>query len=543
MCIIMSHTGEILEHIQYESVIKLENIPLQWISRFETFYPDLPQYPITYINITESGERVYGFIVSFSFNVKSDKLCDVDALIVTNKDINSNETLKKIVKKEVAERIGLGDKVSLNDILSCCNGNKKYEDFFKELWKYISQIFGNEIPYGKFYEEIYSMVRFVSAWQPKTGRQSEMRMLYNFLSIFGEKIEIIGKWNFLEFFLLPTYQDVKNKNFNLFPNFKMLYQAMEKIWGIYFTQKYSLDNMEIHFMKRSWPQDKDTFITKITYPLYKKGEISADEKQAIDRLVDAFNRHSWRAAFFIWSIMSIQDKDFYSWDKEFFVKFYLEKNLGVGISPKVVACFLQQGFKNEDIIPIDTWVDAFYNLALGIATKKEFFSSFSKMGKLERAIWLSSQARKTNIKTFFDLMWCVRYGDTGNNRLRGPNPISCYECKLRGKCPSYFKISEENVLLLDKSGVKLIELKTKEGNVKGEIIDSKDIFEKAKKDNCYFICLTEDKIPKKVFVYIGKFWTLTDEFSGYILNTQKVCKTNITIKVKDMLASLPELFK
>lgn len=532
-----------LEPIQYESKIKFENIPLQWISRFETFYPDLPQYPITYINLKEGEKRVYGFIVSFSFNVKSEKTCDVEVLITTNKNLDKDEELKKIVAKEVAGRIGLSDKIDLNEILKCCNGNKEYESFFKELWKYISQIFGEEIPYGKFYEEIYSMVRFVSAWQPKTGRQSEMRMLYNFMSIFGEKVEIKGKWNFLEFFLLPTYADVKNKDFDLFPQFKILHESMEKIWKLYFKQKYDLEDMTVHFMKSSWPQDKDTFIKKITYPLYKNKKISADEKQAIDRLVDAFNRHSWRAAFFIWSIMSIQDKDYYNWNKDFFVKFYLEKHLGVGISPKVIACFLQQGFKNEEVIPVDTWIDAFYNLALGIETKEEFFNAFSKMGKLERAIWLSSQAKKTNIKTFFDLMWCVRYGDTGNNELRGPNPISCYECKLRDKCPSYHKISEKKVLLFDNSKVKLKELKTGSGNIKGKIINSPKIIAKAEHGGCYFICLTEDNIPKKIFMKTGKFWKLKDEFSGYLLHTQKVKKTDTIVKVNDLIEDLPTLFR
>jgi hypothetical protein len=531
-----------LEPIKYETKIKLKDMPLQWISRFETFYPDLAQYPITYINLlTKNGERVYGFIVSFSFDISSEKLCDVEVSIVTNKNIDKNKKLKELVKNEVAERIGLTGKINLKNLVSYCNGNKEYENFFKEIWKSLSSIFGDEIPYGKFYEEIYSMVRFVSAWQPKTGRQSEMRMLYNFLSIFGERIEIKGKWNFLEFFLLPTYQDVKNNNLDLFPKFKMLHQAMEKIWKIYFTQNFKLGDMEVHSMERSWPQDKDTFIAKITRPLFKEKKINAEEKQAIDRLVDAFNRHSWRAAFYIWSVMSIKDKDYYTWDKDFFTKFYLEKGLGVGISPKVIACFLQQGFRNEEIIPIDTWIESFYKLALGIETKEEFFKSFSKMGKIERIIWLSSQAKKTNIRTFFDTLWCIRYGDTGNNELRGANPIACYECKFRNSCPSFNKIKKKKVFVIDNSKVIMKDFLTKKNKVKGKFLDSEELVKKAESKECFFICITENGIPKKILEKRGKVWKLIDEFSGYLLTNHKLKSNKEFILTDDFIKKLPKV--
>lgn len=510
-----------LNRIKYESKIKIENVPLQWMSRFELYYPDLPQFPITYIHINVGNKRIYGFVSAVSFDVKK-TCCDVDVLFVSNTDLNEKEKIQ--VKAEIEGRFGSSDKIGIKDIISCCNGNKKYINFFQELWKYISKSFGVFIPYGKFYEEIYSMVRFVSAWQPKTGRQSEMRMLYNFLSIFGEEIKIEGKWDYLEFFLLPNYEDILKKDFSQFPKFSKLYQSMDKIWKYFFTEKQNLQGMTIRTMKKSFPQSKDEFMKKITYPLYKSKKITLDELQNIDRLVDAFNRHSWRSAFFIWSIMSISEKDYREWDKKFFVEFYLSKFKGSGISPKVIACFLQQGFKNEEAIPIDIWIKSFYELALGIKSEKDFFESFSKMGKLERAIWLSSQANKTNIKTFFDLMWCTRFGVKGNRELRGPNPISCYECKLRTKCPSFSEISNENVLI-------------KEGNNISE-----ELKQIADKKSCIFICLTREKVPKKVFQKRGKNWKLIDEFSGYLLTNQKVKSKKDILKVKELINSLPNFF-
>ncbi|MFC1592654.1 hypothetical protein ACFL4C_01415 [Candidatus Omnitrophota bacterium] len=528
-----------LEKLQYTAEITLTGIPKQWIPQFQLYYPDLPQFPIVYVHIVTNSTRVYGFPVSLSFDIISDNECNVKLLFMCNKDLDNNHKLKEIVKNELEERFGIKDKIGLNNVLACCNKNKSYESFFKDLWHYISRLYGEYIPYGKFYEEVYSIVRFVSAWQPKTGRQSEMRMLYNFLSTFGENIEIATEWNHLEFFLLPTYEDILKNNLKDFPKFETLYSAMERIWNICFTETTMIGGMIIRSMKGAWPQDKDTFIKKVALPLEKNNKISSTQRHQLERLVDAFNRHSWRAAFFIWSILGIKALDYKKWDKRCFVNFYLNKN-GVGVSEKVVACFIQQGFKNEEVIPIDIWVGTFHIAPLAIEEKGKFLNMFSSLGKLERAIWLSSQAKKTNITTFFNLLWCLRYGDTGNNELRMPNPIACYECSLKKNCPGLSMISNKKVLVKDGGGVKIDLLLTKKGRLKGKVLVTKKIKAEAKINNCSFICLTTNNIPKKIFVpRSGDEWKLIDEFSGYILDTQTTNKVNSIITVSDFIKSLP----
>ena len=57
--------------------------------------------------------------------------------------------------------------------------------------------------------------------------------------------------------------------------------------------------------------------------MFKKKIISSDEKNAIEKLVDAFNRHPWRASFFVSSYMNINDNNYKNWDDNFFTKFYL----------------------------------------------------------------------------------------------------------------------------------------------------------------------------------------------------------------------------
>ncbi|UPK52844.1 hypothetical protein MT476_26355 (plasmid) [Bacillus sp. H8-1] len=526
-----------MEPIRFESNIKIEDIPLQWISKIELYYPDLPSFPIVYLNIIKNNNRLYGFPVSVNFDIHENS-CDANVLFLCNKDLENSEELKEAVSDELKERFGSKDRIALMDILEGCNENETYKAFFTDLWSYISTTYGETIPYGKYYDEIYSIVRFVAAWQPKTGRQSEMRMLYNFLSIFGERIPIEGKWANFDFFLLPNYKDVQAKSFEAYPKFKTLFSAMETLWKEYFTKNaplsYRMENGHVTFgnkvMHKSWPQSKDAFIENVSSPLYASDKISLDEKLAMERLVDAFNRHGWRAAYFISSIMTIYLKDYYSWDKDFFISYYKDNLKGgrVGNSPKVIACFLQQGFKQKEFIPIDTWVRTFYEEVLGIKSEIEFFTTFNNLGKIERVIWLASQANKTNILNFFDMLWCQRYGTTRNTELRGANPISCYECKLKITCPSYATINNKEVLVVDKQEI------DSEGKLNANTI------ELANQNNCTFVCVTTNKVPKKIYKKKGSAWVLIDEFSGYLLKDNELQTINNVKTMDQLINELPE---
>ena len=518
-----------METIQFETKILLEDIPLQWLSKIELYYPDLMGFPIVYVHCKKNGNRLFGFAASISYKSKDDKYCDAEVMFLGNVDLDSDKWAKDVICSELKERFGITGKFGLSEVVSACNGNKSYEQFFKRLWDHVSEVTGDYIPYGRFFEEIYSMVRFVSAWQPKTGRQSEMRMLYNFLSIFGEKVEIKGRWSFIEFYLLPSYDDLLERNLKEFPKFDRLLAAMEKTWNTYFTNSILLDGTEIRTMKRAWPQNKDSFIKFVSGPLERERCLTHEERFSLDRLVDAFNRHSWRAAFFIWCIMMVRFKDYRNWSKEFFVNFYVSKKGGAGISEKVVACFLQQGFGKQEVIPVDTWVQSFHQMVLGIKDKSEFLNSFSKMGKLERIIWLASQGRKTNMANFFNMLWCIRFGVTGNKELRGPNPISCYECSLRPSCPSYSKMMNKSILIKDIRSVHL---------QNGEL--PKSVTQFADNNMCSYACLTDNGVPKKIFELRGKRWRLTDEFSGYILQSHH--RTRIRkdiVPIRELVNSLP----
>jgi hypothetical protein len=506
-----------LEDIMYESLITLQDMPVQWIPKIELYYPDLPQFPIQYVHVLFEKERIYGFPAFVNFRISGKPhFCEADFHFLSNKDLDKNETAKDVIRNELANRVGLSDKIGLNDVKEACNGRKEYELFFDSLWKYLSKAYGSFLPYGQLYEEVYSIVRFVSAWQPKTGKQSEMRMLYNFLSNFGKRVKILEKWDHLESYILPTYDDIMSGNLNDFPRFKELKRSIGKLFDLYFTEVSEINGKELRYMKKSWPIKK---FRKITSTLVANGKIEIEDKGRLDLLVDAFNRHPWRAAYFIWSICNIdKTNDYRKWTKDDFIKFY-SATTGKGCSQKAVACFLQQGFKNDEVLPVDTWVESFQLHPLGIEDKEAFFKTFKKIGKLERAIWLASQAKKTNIKLFFYTLWCTRYGTSGGGILRGANPLSCYECQLLDSCPGHKKIANKYVYVKKPA----------------EPMPSAFRF-----DADFVVEIDSNHVPKKVFKNYGR-WELVDEFSGYILHTQRSNEIGKNVKITDFIKDLPPM--
>ena len=368
--------------------------------------------------------------------------------------------------------------------------------------------YGPSIPFGKFYDEMYSIVRFVSAWQPKTGRQSEMRMLYNFMSAFGEEVEFTAQWGHLEYYVIPNYTDILENNYSDFAKFEILCSCMKKLFETQFTKLQDIDDTTFQVMPKAWKQNKDDFIENVSKPLYMQGILTSDERFYAERLVDAFNRHAWRAAYFISAFMNIYNKDYYTWEKPFFKEVYDNGSKLKGYSEKVIACFLQQGFGKKDIIPVDTWIETFYRFPLGISTRTEFYNSFTTLGKLERVIWLASQSNKTNMKNFFDILWCQRYGVIGNGTLRGINPIACRSCKLKYTCVGAKSYHNKLVRLQNVSAI-------------DDVTDEK---------NVDFICLLEENVPKKAYLKPANKWELVDEFSGYHI-TNKMPQTLINSQI------------
>jgi hypothetical protein len=130
---------------------------------------------------------------------------------------------------------------------------------------------------------------------------------------------------------------------------------------------------------------------------------------------------------------------------------------GARQTPKVIQLYSQQCFGNEQVLPIDNWIETFLSGPLNFTPtlkkllKKEALNSSAKWGRIERVIWVASQARKVHSTVCADILWCVRYGAPKNGTktfMRSANPLSCKICAsvVRNACPAYASIEQEPVV-------------------------------------------------------------------------------------------------
>ncbi|MDA1123184.1 MAG: hypothetical protein O2834_03000 [Crenarchaeota archaeon] len=534
--------------IKYEYTVTLDRVPVQWVPKFELFTNDLPNFPLVYVHHYENKKRVFGFPISASFVKFEHGTCIPEIKFLSNADLEHNEDARKIVESELSERFGISNRVNLEDIMIACKGDAKYQEFFKTIWeKVIKPDHGNYIPFGNYYEKFYSIFRFNAAWNTagRGGRQQELRIVYWFLREYGirAKVEIEG-YDFYQFFLLPTFKEVKTKNLLDFTKFEKLFKVIEKIWNLEFTFESELLNKKIRSMQKTWPKKRDGFVKYLKEKHEDVGALTPDESHDLGLLVDMFNRNPQRAIGFIWSVMSINELDYDSWSKDFLDQFYLKyfgsNSETVGVYPKVIACFLQQGFGNEYAIPMDDWILTFAKHPFGLdgvklepnstkkdqllLTHKEFFERFDNRAKLERLIWLVGQSKKVNMDPVFDMLWCVRYGTTGkDSKLRQQNPIACYQCNIKNQCKGYAVIEEDFVWIKE-----------------GDVLETDR--KKARENDCVFICATNAKVPKKIEKFetskSAEDWEYVDEFSGLRMKPEYITELTGKQTVKNLMMDL-----
>ena len=102
-----------LKEIKFETKITFSDIPRQWISKFELYYPDLPGFPIIYVHFIKDGVKVYGYPASLNVTSMNGQTCDVEFLFQSNENLDNNQQLKDKVISELKERIGLSQKISI----------------------------------------------------------------------------------------------------------------------------------------------------------------------------------------------------------------------------------------------------------------------------------------------------------------------------------------------------------------------------------------------------------------------------------------------
>lgn len=516
--------------LNYQHLIRIEDIPLQWMTRLELFTPDLEQFPLLYVhnlanqedNIPSIGnynpaqkQRIFGFILAANWgNIKYNGLSDVEITFLCNIPQNYHINYDNLIKDEISNRIGFADKVSRNDLATICANSPHVLPLLEKIWDdKISIVYGDYIPHGRLFEEVYGIIRFsASGNAPKLGKISEFRMLYWYMKDLGEKVcygQNVDHFNFLEFYLIPTYEELINSNFVYFNNFQGYFLSTTAFWNIEYASIFQVKNNTFHFgAAAALPISANGFETRYTDPTI----LNSYDYDNISNLRQIFNRMPGRLYGYIWNIMTPTTLDFYNVfaQRDTFKEFYRDYSSKKGFSTKVIACYLQQAFGLE-AFPIDTWVKTFIYYPLGMnifddgkcevtdTVQDNLYTNFNRLDKLEKLIWVSSMGNKTNKTEFLDILWCQRYGtDEGSSGpCRGANPLSCANCILRNECISYQAIQNNPIIVHNNFDL-----------LKNQMVEK----------NFFFGVLLENGTPRKIYTLKRNDIALRDSHSGLAIS-------------------------
>jgi hypothetical protein len=571
-----------LKHIH---TIHFVDVPLAWSTRFELFTPDLEQFPLMYVHsITEMG-RVYGFPISTRVIDVKGTSSTIEVKFLCNIPEGTDES-DSVIFEELSHRFGLANAVKTSQLNKICTGNSRYQSVLEEVWKgRIDKVYGNMIPHGRIYDEVFGLVRFsASGVAPKLGKTSELRMTYWFMKDMGQPVELLDEcepFNFCEFYLLPTKSELRRNDFSDFPNFDNLVQCLKPFWDSEFPLRFKLDDLDLANMdvirsnlnQRNLPTkgnkkidlwgrlQKNMLLEKayIDAPEYRSTPSGGDELpnkakkfeeryqamfhdefDTLDHLRHIFNRNCTRMYHFVWNLMTFIEHGYDNFtDRNDFKKILLYHHERKGFSSKVLACILQQCFGYE-AMPIDTWVKTFVIYAFGfdptddgkgdlsLSNTLELYDNFTHLDKLEKIIWVSSMGNKTNKTEFEDILWCQRYGtvEGTDGPCRGANPLACTNCSLRTSCIGFERISSGQMMVSDSMKYLNAGMAAIYHGIQNSIIPPQ---------SGIFGVLTENGVPRKAYLYDSKKTEFDkDMHSGYNFSMNNTISSQ-TLSVEDFV--------
>lgn len=486
------------ESLAFRLEVNLESFPESWLPLIHLYDPDLPQFPLYYFHVLANDlpkgsrasvkDRAYGYVERISY-INGDLI----ATIVTNKDLvndpNNKRRFYSNVIDEVRERFGYNNVVSLKDIEKTFDNHlfPSRNDFIKELWnRVVTNYYDNRLPFGRLWDGVFGLNRCVASWYSQNGRKSEFIQTHYFSSKFGEKIQLQSGLPKIDFYLLPTYDELCDSSnpLSLFPKYESLITVIDSFYAEYCTNKIKLNNKklistttsslvtkisstaaEISLSQLTLPsiyKSKNGINTKTYLKMIDDLKISVSEKNLALECFNAFGKGPRRTIIFFLILHDLRYGLLHpeNLNNSDFEIIYTSLKSTYN-SPKVISMYAQQCFGNENALPIDTWVETFLHSPLYLYNKKKLgkedysniFNNTTKLGKFERLIWFASQARKVHSSACDDCLWCTKYGSpeknkkNNNERIRGANPLSCTICikTIRDKCPAFNDIKDYNV--------------------------------------------------------------------------------------------------
>ena len=232
----------------------------EWLPLTYLYDPDLPLFPIQYLHILDPNlpvgrrpgerDRLFGFIHHINLDNTT-----LTVSVVLNKDLGSSQYshYEDVLEDEVKARLGLENPVVLSDISGALTGKlDPANKLVEELWyQVIEGSFGKSLPFGRMWDPVLGLVRFVASWNSDGGRKGELIQTHSFVSEFGVKIQT-GSGIHVDFFLLPTFAELTDATNPLshFRAFSDLSQAADEFVRFY-CNKMPIGS---DFFSERWPR-------------------------------------------------------------------------------------------------------------------------------------------------------------------------------------------------------------------------------------------------------------------------------------------------
>lgn len=452
------------EKLSFRQKIHLKDVPHRWIPLIHLYDPDLPLFPIYYFHTLREGlrpedailpkDRAYGFVE----RIRIFDSGGIDAEIITNKDLSlpENKDFVKPVEDEIRERFGINDPVQLNNITNAFEApNEQANEVLGKMWqRVVANAYGNLLPFGRLWDEVLGLARFVASWNPPAGRKSELIMTHYFLTRFGEPIEISENIPQVDFHLLPTIKELLNQNDELvdFKTFRDVIKVAE-LFATHHGTQIAIDDIKLTRFVNPF---KGSFNTESLFKIFNGGKIPANLRHTAVECFNAFDKGPPRTVLFLimlhdlrkglinpGDLTSAQSGSIYDGLKK--ISSYQ--------SPKVIEIYAQQCFGNTEAMPVDTWINTFLMWPLKVfpvvrskTPYTDIFSNAEGLGKVERLLWVTAQARKVHSSACDDAVWCIKNGSPEDGP-RGANPFSCNICleSIRKSCPAFAAIASQVV--------------------------------------------------------------------------------------------------
>ncbi|MGA2823918.1 MAG: hypothetical protein ABSE72_10380 [Bacteroidales bacterium] len=458
------------ESLSFRMTVTINDFPYRWLPLIHLYDPDLPLFPIYYFHVLPSDfpegqrptdiERAYGFIEKVSLNGDA-----LEVSIVTNKDLNSpqNTNLLQPVINEIKERFGLIDPVELKDVSNAFKNQLVVTNqILHEMWqRVVANAYGNILPFGRLWDAVLGLTRFVASWYSPGGRKGELIETHYFASKFGEQIQSAGHIPSVDFYLLPTISELTDSNNPLtsFPKYARLKEVANRFHNNY-CEIVNINGVQISKFCNPY---QGALNTEKLLNIFQGTHIPYILRPYAFECFNSFDKGPQRTIIFLLMLDDIANGRLSPLNLTSAQCGSIYDGLNNTYqSPKVIEIYAQQSFGNPSAMPIDTWISSMFKWPLcvyptdKIKKVNEFiFSNATNLGKVERLLWVTAQSRKVHSSACNDAFWCLKLGSSKSDRekfkineiSRGANPLACNICidSVRHRCPAYSQIKDKSV--------------------------------------------------------------------------------------------------